>query len=187
MSKTAKIVVLIVAPAVLLTAGAAFVVYHRLGLYMDACRDHARQSLRESRIRNRAAKERKAELTSELEKKGALVRLNIESDDSGRIVLKADERVFGTVRNASGKELPDYRALYDFLVRKKGEVEPSPGSTGMKVIIDASSDVDFKYVINALNECVRAGIEDIEFAAEKGPLDDCFEEKKVEGDTHKQK
>jgi biopolymer transport protein ExbD len=83
----------------------------------------------------------------------------------GRTVLKVGEMVFPSVTNAFGEVEPDWDALYD-LVRKSREMyTPTTDHPTRPVIIDARSFVPFKHVISALNECVRAGITELKFAA----------------------
>ncbi len=68
---------------------------------------------------------------------------------------------------------PDMDALFEFLLKRKAAYVPPPGrdpSKGMPVIIDARPKVPFKYVVEVLNECVKAGIQDVTFAAAEKPF-----------------
>lgn len=187
MSKQTNIVLLAAVMAVVLAAGAVLVIHRQYVLYAKAYREHARQSLQEERLRNQAVRERETQEVRGLEEKGALIRLKIDSDESGRTVLSADGRVFGMVRGETGEELPDYEALHDYLVGKKNQLESSSDSHAIKVIIDASGEGGFKFVIQALNECVKAGIEDIEFAMSKTSIDEHFDQLERENSQSKQK
>ena len=91
------------------------------------------------------------------------------SEKGGNVVVKIGDEVF----NNNTTELTDlrypstspvwaavYEKLKDFKANYKGG-----GEKGLPVIIDARKQVPTKYVISALNEVVRAGIQDVTFAA----------------------
>jgi hypothetical protein len=84
---------------------------------------------------------------------------------NGRTLLKVKDQNFGWVTNEFGEELPDYDRLYKLICDAKQRFTPTKSYKSLPVIIDARPFVPFKHVIYSLNECVRAGITDITFAA----------------------
>ncbi len=161
MSKPASVVVVVAVLAVALVAGSVGIAYYLLSRYLDACRVSSQQ-----RAQGRIATERREALgEQELIESGAVVRVELLEDEMGEVILKADGREFGTVLSNLGEKQPDYSALQRYVAARMKHFEPSESSPSLKVVIDASEEVDFKHVIHTLNECVRAGIVDISFAA----------------------
>ncbi len=87
----------------------------------------------------------------------------------GRVVLKVDQRVFPSARNESGELAPDWNALYKLICQMRENYTPSKYHPTLPAIIDARKQVQFKHVVSVLNECVRAGLREIEFAAPEIP------------------
>lgn len=85
--------------------------------------------------------------------------------EDGRVLLKVRDLNFPTVENEFREEMPDYTRLYEKICQARDNFTPTRSYGSLPVIIDARSYVPFKHVIFALNECVRAGIDDITFAA----------------------
>jgi len=94
----------------------------------------------------------------------------------GRCVLKVGKKRFANVGYAGdvcyypkcgeNHGSPDFAALRDYLAQAKLTYPKERGGKhGMPVIIDARSQVQFKYVVRALNACLQAGIQDVTFAA----------------------
>jgi hypothetical protein len=169
MSKSAVLTAIAVLLAVAVVAGAIVITYCQYGRYTAACSSLAEESRQQRVLEERVKEER----TRSLKKMGALVELKLVKDESGQIILKAGERTFGTISNERGEKLPDYRALYDYIARSMKELQEKPHPPALKVVIDSAEDVEMKHVVHALNECVRAGVKDVEFAAPDIPgLDD---------------
>lgn len=87
----------------------------------------------------------------------------------GRTLLKVKEIKFPDVQNEFGEVLPDYKKLYQYVCKARDNFRPTRSYKTLPVIIDARALVPFKHVIYSLNECVRAGISDITFAAPEIP------------------
>jgi biopolymer transport protein ExbD len=88
---------------------------------------------------------------------------------NGQTLLKVRDIRFKNVRNRYGEILPDYKALYQYICRARDNFRPTKSYKTLPVIIDSRAQVPFKHVIYSLNECVRAGIKDITFAAPEIP------------------
>ena len=84
---------------------------------------------------------------------------------NGRTLLKVESRNFPCVTNQFGEVIPDYQQLYQLICKARDNFKPTKHYRALPVIIDARSMVPFKHVVHAMNECVRAGIRDITFAA----------------------
>jgi biopolymer transport protein ExbD len=68
---------------------------------------------------------------------------------------------------------PDMDALFAFLLKRKASYVPPPGrdpAKGLPVTIDGRPRVPFKFIVQVLNECVKAGISDVTFAAAEKPF-----------------
>jgi len=87
----------------------------------------------------------------------------------GQTLLKVKDIKFPYYTNEFGENLPDYNKLYDYICRARDNFKPTKSYKTLPVIIDARAEVPFKHVIYALNECVRANIQDITFAAPEIP------------------
>ncbi len=85
----------------------------------------------------------------------------------GRVLLKVRDRTFPNVTNRYGEVMPDYDQLYKLVCRARDNFTPTKNFPTQPVIIDARPMVPFKHIIAALNECVRAQITDITFAAKE--------------------
>ncbi len=86
------------------------------------------------------------------------------ADDDARCRVKGCGQFHGS---------PDMDALFELLVRRKASYVPPPGrdpAKGMPVIIDARPQVPFKYVVQVLNVCLKAGLHDVTFAAAEKPF-----------------
>ena len=88
---------------------------------------------------------------------------------NGCIVLKVKDRVLPNVTNSFDEVEPDWNALYALVCEARDNHHPTRAHRTVPSIIDARRQVPFKHVISALNECVRAGLEKIEFAAPEIP------------------
>ena len=89
--------------------------------------------------------------------------------DRGRTLLKIKDIKFPFVTNRFGEINPDYQKLYQYIKRASEHFTPTRSYKTLPVIIDARALVPFKHVIYSLNECVRAQITDITFAAPEIP------------------
>ncbi len=97
------------------------------------------------------------------------------ADNHGRCLLKIDKKVFPEKVYAGDicptckdrHPAPDFASLADFLARAKASYKGPEKS--QPVILDARTKVPFKYVVMALDACVKAGIEDVTFAAAEKP------------------
>lgn len=88
---------------------------------------------------------------------------------NGRALLKVKNISFSYVTNRYGEVMPDYDKLYKYIKKASQNFKPTKSYKSLPVIIDARALVPFKHVVFALNECVRAGIKDITFAAPEIP------------------
>jgi len=104
----------------------------------------------------------------------------------GKTIVFASE-IKAILKDPSIKREMNYEALYDYLLNRKNELESSSESQKLKVIIDASGEGGLKFVIQALNECVRAGLDDIEFATSRTSIDEHFDKLERESSGTKQK
>lgn len=88
--------------------------------------------------------------------------------DEGFVVLKVGDEVFNSVGDFNRETYSSLSSVWANLGSKLSEFKDGyKGSSekGLPVIIDARKQVPTKYVISALNEVVRAGIQDVTFAA----------------------
>ncbi len=86
----------------------------------------------------------------------------------GFCVLKVGDDVFNKVGAFEALPFPELSDVWPRLYRKLEEFKSSySGSSekGLPVIIDARKQVPTKFVMSTLNEIVRAGIQDVTFAA----------------------
>ena len=88
---------------------------------------------------------------------------------NGRTLLKVKDIKFPFVTNRFGEINPDYQKLYQYICKARDNFTPTRSYKTLPVIIDARALVPFKHVIYSLNECVRAQITDITFAAPEIP------------------
>jgi len=97
--------------------------------------------------------------------------------EGGCVVLKVGDEMFNSAGELEdftigGRNLPEkapiWKELHSKLVAFKKGYSGS-GEKGLPVIIDARKQVPTKYVISTLNEVVRAGIQDVTFAAPEIP------------------
>jgi biopolymer transport protein ExbD len=88
---------------------------------------------------------------------------------NGRTVLKVGDIVFQNVTNTLGETEPDWKALYNLICSARDKYTPSRDHPTLPAVIDARKPVEFKHVVTALNECVRAGLKEIKFAAPEIP------------------
>ncbi len=165
MPKSAALTVIAALLAAAVIAGAIILTRRQYEEYEEACAPLVEDSRRQRVLEERAKKEK----TQKLKEMGALVELKLVKDTSGRIILKAGERTFGNVTNKRGENLPDYHALYDYIARSMKELADKPNAPALKVVINSAEDVETKHVVHALNECVRAGVKDVEFATPSIP------------------
>jgi hypothetical protein len=84
---------------------------------------------------------------------------------NGVTYLKVKDRYFPFVTNKMGERVPDYNQLYHYIVEASRNFTPTRSYSSLPVIIDARPLVPFKHIIYSMNECVRAKITDITFAA----------------------
>lgn len=84
---------------------------------------------------------------------------------NGQTMLKIGQIRFRNERNRFGEILPNYKGLYSYICKARDQYRPTKNYPTMPVIIDARPQVPFKHVMYAMNECIRAGIKDITFAA----------------------
>ena len=98
-------------------------------------------------------------------------------NEGGCVVLKVGDDLFNNAGEFEdythkGRNLPEmspvWAALHKKLLDFKAGYSGS-GEKGLPVIIDARKQVPTKYVISTLNEVVRAGIQDVTFAAPEIP------------------
>lgn len=160
-SKSASLVIIVVLLAIVLFAGAVGIAYYQYKRYIKTCEEEARRQAQRRRVSERL----EALEEQELIEGGAVVRVEVVKGKTGEVVVKADGREFGSILNELEQKQPDYRALHRYVAARVKHFEPSEKSPSLKVVIDASEEVDFKHVIHTLNECVRAGVVDISFAA----------------------
>ena len=89
-------------------------------------------------------------------------------DKGGFVVLKIGDEVFNTAGEFEQQQFPEisplWAALHTKLTAFKAGYKGS-GEKGLPVIIDARKQVPTKFVVSTLNEVVRAGIQDVTFAA----------------------
>jgi len=89
-------------------------------------------------------------------------------EKGGFVVLKVGDETFNSAGDLEKDYFPENSAIWgnlhakllDFKAGYKGS-----GEKGLPVIIDARKQIPTKFVISTLNEVVRAGIQDVTFAA----------------------
>ena len=90
------------------------------------------------------------------------------AEKGGHVVVKVGDERFNDAGDFAQMRYPStsgvWKALGEKLVDFKANYKGG-GEKGLPVIIDARKQVPTKYVISALNEVVRAGIQDVTFAA----------------------
>lgn len=86
---------------------------------------------------------------------------------NGKVLLKVGEQIFPPIN----KEWPDYKRLYEHIVAAKADYKaPRSNLTKkMPLIIDAREPVPWKHVVAVLNAAMKAGVDDITFAAPEVP------------------
>ncbi len=89
--------------------------------------------------------------------------------EHGRTLLKIKDIKFPFVQNRYGEIIPDYKKVYQYICKARDHFTPTRSYKTLPVIIDARALVPFEHVIASLNECVRAQITDITFAAPEIP------------------
>jgi biopolymer transport protein ExbD len=89
--------------------------------------------------------------------------------ENGRAVLKVGKVVIPCVKNKRNEIEPDWDRLYRMICRARDNYTPTRSRSSKPVIIDARRQVPFKHVVRALNECVRANLTEISFAAPEIP------------------
>lgn len=88
--------------------------------------------------------------------------------DGGFVVLKVGDQVFNQAGQLESSPMPEKNDLWPALSQKLNEFKAGYKGTseqGLPVIIDARKEVPTRYVVLVLNEVVRAGIQDVTFAA----------------------
>ena len=90
------------------------------------------------------------------------------AEKGGCVVLKVGDETFNQAGDFEDMRYPStspvWASLHSKLVGFK-EGYKGGGQKGLPIIIDARKQVPTKFVISALNEVVRAGIQDVTFAA----------------------
>ena len=89
--------------------------------------------------------------------------------ENGRVVLKIGRNAIPDVKNKLGETEPDWDRLYHIICEMRDNHTPTRSFPRKPVIIDARQQVPFKYVVRALNECVRATLTDVKMAAPEIP------------------
>lgn len=88
--------------------------------------------------------------------------------DQGFVVVKIGDQAFNQPGELEQTRLPEknpvWNAVYEKLTAFRDGYKGS-SEKGLPVIIDARKQVPTKYVVLVLNEVVRAGIQDVTFAA----------------------
>ncbi len=87
------------------------------------------------------------------------------SNKKGRVLLKVRDIKFPYVTDDRGNLVPNYKKLYKYVCSARDNFRPTRSYKSLPVIIDARKLIPFEHVVFALNECVRAGIKEITFAA----------------------
>ena len=88
---------------------------------------------------------------------------------NGRVLLKVKDIKFPYTTDVHGKTIPDYKKLYQYICKARDNFRPTRTYKTLPVIIDARPLVPFEHIVFALNECVRAGLKEITFAAPEIP------------------
>ena len=89
-------------------------------------------------------------------------------DDEGFVVVKIGDDTFNRVGELESVTWPSKHPLWEDLHTKLKAFKAGysgGGEEGLPVIIDARKQVPTLYVISVLNQVVRAGIQDVTFAA----------------------
>ncbi|MCZ6601472.1 MAG: biopolymer transporter ExbD [Planctomycetota bacterium] len=94
---------------------------------------------------------------------------------AGHVVLKISNDIYPgkTIMDPVTGRLetfPDWEALYQDLLDFK-QVYRGTSPKGLPVIIDARRSVPWKHVVSALDQCIRADLKNITFAAPAIPLE----------------
>lgn len=88
--------------------------------------------------------------------------------DGGFVVLKVGDQIFNQPQAFESISVPEKHETWQALYTKLNEFKAGYKGTseqGLPVIIDARKEVPTRYVVLVLNEVVRAGIQDVTFAA----------------------
>ncbi len=169
MSKTTRqVVVASVLVVALLAIGIA-------GVFYFACRFRTTMDVRSGPAAKRTVQSEKVSLAAGRED-AVVVELSL--DEKGEILIKAGDRTFGTVKDDSGKEVPDFDSLEDYLLRKKSEFRSSEEGSSLRVVVRAGEGINLKYAIEIARRCVKIEIDDVSFEAEPGPIDHLLNEQK---------
>lgn len=97
--------------------------------------------------------------------------------EGGCVVLKVGDEMFNSAGEfedhvVRGSSMPELSPVWKELGAKIDAFKQGysgKGEKGLPVIIDARKQVPTKYVISTLNEVIRAGIQDVTFAAPEIP------------------
>lgn len=90
------------------------------------------------------------------------------NDDAGYVVVKIGDQSFNQPGEIEQSRPPEKSTVWSGMYEKLNSFKAGySGSSekGLPVIIDARKQVPTKYVVLVLNEVVRAGIQDVTFAA----------------------
>jgi len=113
--------------------------------------------------------------------------VEILADEFGETAIRSEGRFFGGVVKESGGRAPDYKALEDFLARKKSEFEPGDENRSFRVEIVSGEGIDLKHVLFVLKCAENAKIDNVLFNSAPGPLDKLYDMQKPGETPSKQK
>ena len=152
------------------------IVFQLLIFFMLACRFRTEEGQMHAFLpKNRGQGTSKSAVTSLYEVRVKLLWVEPNSfretshPTNGRVLLKVKDVNIPNVTNRYGEVMPDFDRLYRIICTARDNFPPSENFPTQPVIIDARPLVPFKHIIAALNECVRAQITDITFAAKEIP------------------
>jgi biopolymer transport protein ExbD len=90
-----------------------------------------------------------------------------DEETDGNVILKIGRNAYNgpnEINNENMADHPIWQTLFQDLENFANNYKGG-GKNGLPVIIDARSQVPYRYVARALNEVVRAGVKDVTFAA----------------------
>ena len=91
-----------------------------------------------------------------------------DAEKGGLVVIKINDQTFNQAGDLEANPYPEKSDVWANLFAKLQELKGAysgSGEKGLPVIIDARKQVPTKFVISTLNEVVRAGVQDVTFAA----------------------
>ena len=90
--------------------------------------------------------------------------------DDLRVSMRASDGIESAFEHRRGVRAPDEQVILDHMVARRDNYT-GRSARGLAVIIDFERDVPSKYVVQLLNICYRAEVEDVSFARPEIPIE----------------